>query len=112
MTPLRLNPAPVVVIWEIVRFTLPLLVTDTDLVPLVPVVTFPKVIDVGLAVSCATGAAAPVPVKDRFAGELGASLSTETLPLAVPVAAGAKFTVNEVVAPAANVSGRANPVTL
>jgi len=112
VTPLKLNPAPVVVIWEIVRFTLPVLVIDTDLVPLVPVVTFPKVIDVGLAVSCATGAAAPVPVKDRFAGELGASLSTATLPLAIPVAEGAKFTVNEAVAPAANVVGRVNPVTL
>lgn len=51
-------------------------------------------------------------VKDRLAGELGASLTTDTLPLATPVAEGAKFTVNEVVAPAANVVGRVNPVTL
>ena len=91
---------------------LPVLLITIDFDEVLPTTTFPKFQDVGFKTIEAAGAATPVPVKVRFAGEFGASLSTDTLPLPVPVAAGAKFTVNEVEAPAANVSGRANPVTL
>jgi hypothetical protein len=95
-----------------VTLTFPLLLTDPDFVLLVPVVTLPKFQDVGVALSWATGTAAPLPVKVRFCGELEASLTTDTLPSAVPVTAGAKFTVNEVEAPAATVRGRVIPLTL
>ena len=91
---------------------LPVLLITIDFDEVLPTTTFPKFQDVGFKTIEAAGAATPVPVKVRFAGELGALLTTDTLPLAIPVAAGTKFTVNEVVAPAANVSGRAKTVTL
>ena len=110
--PLPLNPVPEVVIWEMVKFALPVLLTAIDCVPLLPTVMLPKLALVGLAVSCTTGAAAPIPVSGRLAGEFEALLTTETLPVAVPVTGGAKFTINEVVAPAANVIGTVNPLAL
>ena len=95
-----------------VALALPVLLITIDFDATLPTTTFPKLQDVGFKTMEAAGAAVPVPVRDRFAGEFGASLTTDTLPLATPVAEGAKFTVNEVVAPAANVIGRVNPVTL
>ena len=95
-----------------VALALPVLLITIDFDATPPTTTLPKFQDVGLKTIEPAGAATPVPVEDRFAGEFGASLTTDTLPLATPVAEGAKFTVNEVVAPAANVIGRVNPVTL
>ena len=95
-----------------VTLTLPVLLMATDCVPLLPTVTLPKLIVVGFAANCATGAAAPVPVSARLVGELEAVLTNETLPFAVPVAEGAKFTVNEVLAPAATVIGKLIPLML
>jgi hypothetical protein len=95
-----------------VRFALPVLLTEIDCVPLLPTVTLPKFMLAGLALSCAIGAAAPVPPNVTLAGELEALLRTETLPVARPVEDGAKVTVSEAVAPAANVAGIVMPLTL
>ena len=113
--PVILNPGPVVLIvliCEIVMLTFPVLLTIPGFVLLVPSLTLPKFWLVGLVVSCASGAAAPVPVKGKLFGEPEALLTSETEPLTMPVVAGAKCTVNEVVALAANVNGRLIPVTL
>ena len=75
-------------------------------------VTLPKATLVGFAVNCATGVAAPVPVSGRSVGEFDAVLTNDTLPFAVPVAVGAKFTINDVLAPAATVIGTVIPLTL
>jgi len=83
-----------------------------DSVPLVPIVTLPKFALAGFRLSCGTGAAAPFPVSARFVGEFEAVLASERLPLAVPVAEGVKFTINEPEAPAARVSGSPNPEAL
>jgi hypothetical protein len=97
---------------EIVKFALPVLLITIDCVAVVPMVTLPKFALVGLTLNCGTGAAAPVPVSDRFVGEFEAVLPSETFPLAAPVAVGAKFTMNDVEAPAARVSGSPNPDAL
>ena len=49
--PLPLKPAPEVVTCEMIAFPLPVLVTATDSVVLLPTVTLPKLAVVGLAVS-------------------------------------------------------------
>ena len=111
--PLPLKPAPEVVICEMVRFALPVLLTEIDCVPLLPTVTLPKPTLVRFGVSCATGAAAPVPVSAMVVGELKAFVMSDTVPLYVPVAAaGAKVNVKEVLAPAAKLKGRASPLAL
>jgi len=95
-----------------VALALPVLLITIDFDATLPTTTFPKFQSVGFKTMEAAVAAVPVPVRDKLAGELGAVLTTDALPLALPVAVGAKFTVNEVVAPAANVSGRVIPATL
>ena len=90
--PLPLNPAPETVIWERVTFTLPVLLIEIAFVLLVPVVTLPKLTVVGVAVSWAKGAAAPVPFSDTV-GFVVALLTKETCPEAAPTAVGAKVTV-------------------
>ena len=83
-----------------------------DKFPMLPMVTLPKLAPVGLTLNCGAAAAVPFPVSEMFVGEFEAVLTTETFPLAAPVAEGAKFTMKEVDAPAANVSGNATPDAL
>lgn len=104
------KPLPEAEIWEIVTLTFPVLLTTKDFVPLFPTMMLPKLMLVGLVESCATGAAAPVPVSERLVGEFGAVLTSATLPLAVPEAAGEKVTTKDVLAPAASVNGRVIPL--
>lgn len=52
----------------------------------------------------------PEPARLTTRGELGALLTTETLPVALPAEAGAYFTVNDVCCPAAIVIGADNPL--
>jgi hypothetical protein len=91
---------------------LPVLLIEIDFDAVLPTTTDPKFQEVGFRASKAEGAAAPLPVSDKFCGELEASLTTDTLPEALPVAGGAKLMVNEVEAPAATVRGSAIPLTL
>ena len=87
--PLPLNPVPEVEICEIVRLALPLLLIVTDCVPELPTVTLPKLRLTGLTVSCATGAAAPVPLSEISVGLLEALLVKVICPEALPTAVGA-----------------------
>jgi hypothetical protein len=58
----------------------------------------------------ATVAATPVPLSDIPNGELPALLTTETPPVALPAAVGAKVTLNDALCPAARVSGTEIPL--
>jgi hypothetical protein len=112
LMPVILNPAPEVEIWEIVMLTFPPLVTAMGWVLLVPTLTLLKFQLAGFGVSCAIGVTTPVPVKGKLVGEPEAVLTTETLPLTLPAAVGAKTTLNAELERAANVNGRVSPVTL
>jgi hypothetical protein len=111
VTPLVLNPAPVIVTPEIVTFEFPLFVSVAPNELLLPTFTFPKLRLVGLAAS-KNVAATPVPVKGMAKGELGALLSSETEPVALPEVLGAKTALNAMLFPAAIVVGTARPVML
>jgi hypothetical protein len=65
--PLKLNPVPLAVIWEIVRAVPPEFVSFSVSVDVLPVVTFPKPRLVGLAASWLDVA----PVPDRGTEKLG-----------------------------------------
>lgn len=99
------------VTWEIVMLVLPLLVTVTFLVLVVPALTLAKLTLVGLAESV-TAAATPVPVSAIAFGELGALLEMLTLAARPPAVVGAKRTLKVVLAPAAIVAGAFSPLTL
>jgi hypothetical protein len=71
----------------------------------------PKLKLVGLAVS-RNVAATPVPLRGMAAGEFGALLTRETLPVKLPVAAGAKATLKLLDWPTARVSGKVSPLRL
>src|SRR5258708_13571043 len=83
VTPLVLNPAPVIVTPEIVTFEFPLFVSVAPTELLLPTFTFPKLRLVGLAAS-KNVAPTPLPVKGMAKVELGASLSAEPQPPALP----------------------------
>jgi len=106
-----LKPDPEGLICETVTFTFPVLLIAMACVLLLPTLTLLKLVLAGVAVSCASGAAAPAPVRGKIFDELKL-LINDTLPLAGPEAVGAKVTVNEVLAPAANVSGRFSPLAV
>ena len=73
---------------------LPVFVSVTVCGPLLlPIVTFPKLNEAGLAVSCRIGAT-PVPLRAMLVGELGALLTSERLPVALLAAVGVNLTVN------------------
>ena len=91
--PLPLKPAPEVVTWEMVTFALPVLATVTNCVPVLPKLTLPKLMLEGLAVSCTTGAAIPLPLSETSVGLLAALLTKEICPEALPVEAGANCAV-------------------
>jgi hypothetical protein len=61
---------------------------------LVPVETLPKAALAGVAEICGC---VPVPVMEIVVGELGALLTMETVPVALPPLVGANCAVNEVV---------------
>jgi len=83
-----LMPAPEVVICEMVRFALPVLVIVIDCAPLLPTVMLPKFALLG-AVSCATGAATPEPLRETAVGLFEALLTNEICPEPPPAVVGA-----------------------
>ena len=109
--PLPLKPVPEVVIDEIVRLALPVLLTTTACVPLLPTVTLPKPTLVGLGVSWIT-CATPVPLSDTNVGLLEALLTKEICPEALPADAGANCVVYVELCPGVRVSGRVMPLPL
>ncbi len=106
--PLVLKPGPETWTWEMLTLELPELVSVTVCV-LVPTATSPKLRLVGLVVSCKV-AATPVPLRARVVGELGASLTSDRLPVTLPGFEGTKATLKLVVSPAPRVSGMLSPV--
>jgi hypothetical protein len=77
----------------------------------VPVVMLPKLRLVGLMLRVSV-AAIPVPLRPTEVGEVGALLTIEMLPEAVPTEVGRKATVIVVCFPAFTLKGGENPLTL
>jgi len=111
VTPLALKPAPEIVKLDTVTFEFPVLVRLALSKLLLPKFTLPKLRLVGLAVSRKV-AVTPVPLRAIVSGELGALLTSETVPVTLPAAPGVKATLNVALLPAAMVSGTAGPVML
>jgi hypothetical protein len=100
------------VIFEIVTLALPVFVMVTSCVrEELPVVTLPKLRLVGLMPSVSV-AAIPVPLSPTRVGDVGALLTIEMLPDAVPTDPGRKVAVIVVCFPAFTFKGRENPLTL
>lgn len=109
--PLPLNPAPVKVTLEIDIFEFPLLVSVVVSKPLPPTVTLPNGKLAGIALSSEVDAV-PVPLTGSPIGEFGAVLTSETDPFTAPADMGANTMLNDVVPPAAIVTGTASPAVL
>lgn len=92
LTPLKLKPVPLVVIWEIVRAEPPEFVRVSESVWLLPVATLPKLRLVGFALKMA--GVTPVPDNAMFSAEFDALLTIARLPVRLPAACGEKTTLN------------------
>jgi hypothetical protein len=88
--PVMLKPVPEALAAEIVTLAVPELLNVKVCAPLLPTSIFPKLKLEGLAVSVPC---TPVPLKVIVAGEFVALLATLTLPVTLPVEAGAKATL-------------------
>lgn len=111
LAPLMLNPVPEGDALVTVNAPVPALVSVTVCVPLLPTETFPKATLAGLIVSCGC-VAVPDPLKAIESGELGALLTIEMLPVALPAEVGENLAVNDVLCPAFSVNGAVRPVML
>ena len=111
LTPLPLNPAPVKVTLEMDIFEFPLLMSVVVSKPLPPTVTLPNGKLAGIALSREVDAV-PVPLTGSPIGEFGALLTSETDPFTVPADMGANTMLNDVVPPAAIVTGTERPAVL
>jgi len=109
LRPVIVNPAPLTVAPEITRLAVPLFVRSIVCELLVPVETFPKLAVGGTALICAW---LPLPLNAIVNGELGALLTTEMLPAALPAVVGANCAVKVVLCPAAIVAPEDNPFAL
>ena len=110
-SPCTLKPAPVTVTCEMTRFAVPVFFRLIGCELLVPTTTLPKLTGDGVTEIPGWAAAVPVPESGTAVGEVGALLVMEMLPLALPVADGAKTALNDTLAPAASVCA-ASPCTL
>jgi hypothetical protein len=108
--PVRVNPVPVTPTCEIVTLDPPILVTVSDSAWFFPVCTVPKLRLAGFA----PRAPGPTPVPDNAIDSvgLGAFEVIVTVPLALPVACGAKVTVNVVLWDALSATGTVIPVSV
>jgi hypothetical protein len=105
--PLILKPVPEALAAEMVTLAVPefVRVIDCDVLP--PTRTLPKLTLEGFAVSVPCD---PVPLRAIEAGEPGALLVIEMLPVALPEVVGANWAVNEMFAPALMVVGTGKPL--
>ena len=108
--PLKLNPAPLAEIAEIVRLVPPVLVRVSDRFVLLPTCTLPNARLAGLA----TRSPAVTPVPESGILRLGFSPLEVIfrLPLAEPLAVGENSTVKDVLCPAASIKPGARPLRL
>jgi hypothetical protein len=109
LIPVVLKPVPEVVIFETLTVELPVLVSVTVCVLLLPTLTFPKLKLVALAESWSV-VAAPVPLIAMVLGEFGALLTNETLPVTAPALAGENATLKLELCPGVKVRGRVRPL--
>jgi len=107
--PAVLKPAPEAVTEEIVTVAVPPFVRLMVCELFVPVVTLPNAAVVGVAANCGC---IPVPLKAIVAGEPGALLAIEILPVALPATVGENIAVNEALLPALIVIGMLAPLML
>jgi hypothetical protein len=109
--PVRLKPEPLAATCEIVTLPLPVLVTVSERVCLLPTATLPKLRLVGFEVSVPE-TAAPVPESGMFNVGFDAFEVTATLPLTAPAAVGANETLKVALCPEVSVTGAVIPVRL
>jgi hypothetical protein len=111
LDPVILKPVPLWLICEICTLPLPVLVIVTGSVEELPVLTFPKarlVVLYDKVSVCAT----PVPLSGTVAGEFGALLTIDKLPVAAPAEAGRNCTLKLLDCPAAREIGRLSELVL
>ena len=108
VSPLKLNPVPLTVALEIVTLEPPVLVSVTATLGLLPIRTFPKSTLLGVAVRLPGDR--PRPERAILSGELDAVETIASVPLTVPVAAGAKVAVNVTLWFGLRVAGKARPL--
>lgn len=108
LIPLVLNPAPAAVALVIVTALPPELVTAPVWFCVLPTVTLPKPMVLGLKVSAPGGTAVPVMAIARLG--FVAVETIDKLPLSVPAAMGAKVRSKFALCPAARVRGNASPL--
>jgi len=104
LIPLKLNPAPPGVIWEIVRAEPPEFVTVSASVVLLPVGTLPKLRLAGLVVSWP--GVTPVPDNGTVSTGLAALEVIAKPPLTLPPEVGANVTLKVMLWPVLSVIGR------
>src|SRR5258708_24562522 len=110
VSPLKPKPLPETVACETFRLALPGLLSVIVCVLVVPTVTLPKLALAGTTEICGS---TPAPESAIVAGELVALLSTDTLPVTLPVAGWgtAPITGGDFPAPKGKCSGRPPPPT-
>ena len=87
----------------------PVLVSVTVCVPLLPTVTFPKLTEPGDADNWRLS---PMPASVTEVGDFLASLVTEMLPDVLPTVLGSKTALKDVLEPGSRVMGNCRPLTL
>ena len=110
VSPLRVNPVPLIEACEIVTLVPPLFVTVSETDSWLPTVTFPKLALEGFAVSCP--AATPVPVNGIVRVGFVAFDVRVKLPFAAPAACGEKVRLTVVLCPPLSVTGVVMPLKL
>lgn len=105
--PVRPKPVPGPADWVTLRLALPGLLSVTVWVLVTPTATLPKFTLPG---TTEINGCTPAALSGIVAGEFGALLTSETLPLTVPATAGAKVTAKAADWPGPRVSGNARPL--
>ena len=110
--PVMLKPFPEGVACEMVTLAVPELIRVMVWELRVPTATSPKLALGGTTESCGWSGWTPMPLRAIVVGEFRALLTSETLPVMLPVLAGAKTTLKLVFCPGVRVRGRLSPPTL
>jgi hypothetical protein len=110
--PFTLKPDPLTAMLEIWMAAVPVLLKTMGFVELLPMLTLPKLTDVGFACNCPDAAVEPVPANVTVIVGLAESLLVmESVPLAAPATVGRKVKPAETAWPAVIVFGVVIPFT-
>ena len=112
VTPFTANKDPFTLMEEIVKFAVPVLFKTRPAVPLVPTVTVPKLIALGVTDNCGCVAAAAVAERFATTGELPESPVTVSVPVILPAAVASTTTLKLLDWPTASATGMLIPETL